>query len=412
MSPPPTHAKTYRTKVIPIIDGQDMAVSGSAELSYQFLNHIHRPVTVITRSGLRLIIPFRHPPRRPLSGKRPKEGLRDACVEPSFVIRFKTHVQSDVNLDVTELSHDLGQATSLEAKAYMDAVRASEDRWVQGGVQSVWVEYHIPASDFDQEGGVLYLQNLDLQLSVLDQASTAPHPRSYGGQRLRDAQAFDEDMSCKGVFYGVYIRDSIGAFGNRFININGTVHGVEVLTDTSQERDGVYCITTHRTTSNFVPHNTFVEYYDFEEADEKLGLYQTYKEAQTLGNPQERFKREYEERLQQLKLDELSAREAKAEQERILAEQQAKLDLQKEVQRQETMRYEYQLQRINQLNKLMAAELERREQNYRREMQLFKEFSDASGHERRESMELLKLIPTLITTAATIVAAYKKLKSV
>lgn len=397
----PRQQRNYRTQVVAVPSGPEGLTPGSAELGFQFINHLHRPVTVLTRTGMRVIIPYKAPPRTAKSAVKKGNLLDD---EPRFIVRAKVVAHHDVILDTTELSNDCGPSTSVEAQAYRDSIRISEDKIARSQLQEAWVEYIIPASDFDANGGVLFLQNIDLQISVLDQASTAPHPFSIIGQRNRDAYAFKEDLTPRGVFYGVYIRDRDRQFGERFININGLVYGVPVLDDDSAERDGVYCITCGRTTSSFVPTRVFAEYYTFEEADEKLGLYQTYREAQTLGNPQERFKREYEERLQQLKNEELEMREERAANERLIEQL-------KDRQRKDMMEYEHQLLRIQQLNKLITAELERRDQIYRREMMILKEITEGRSHERREASEILKFIPTILTTVATYVAAYKKIKS-
>lgn len=400
-SPLKRHQRFYRTKVLPIQNGMDEAISGSAELGFHFINNIHRPVTVLTRTGLRIIIPYRP------AGRPPKQSKKTPIVfpkEPCFIIRVRILTSSDVNLDTTELSYDHGHASSPEANAYLDSIRFSEEKLVRGDVQAVWVEYHIPVSDFDAEGGVLFLQNLDLQISILDQASTAPHPFSMLGQRNRDAFDFKEEMAPKGVFYGVYIRDRDGQYGSRFININGAVYGVRIIQDESTDRDGVYVVTTGRTTSSFVNNRAFVEYYTFDEADEKLGLYQTFKEALTLGNPVERYKREQDERIQKLRNDEIAFKEERAEVDRQIERNKDKL-------KRRIVEYEHELQRIQQLNKLIDAELNRRDQIYRREMMILKEVLELRGYERRETSELIKMIPTIITTAATWVAAYKKIKS-
>jgi hypothetical protein len=395
--------RNYRTQVVPVLSGPEGLTPAQAELGFQFVNHLHRPVTVLTRTGLRLIIPYR--PR--FSSPRPDKGTKKPGPldnEPRFVIRAKVHAHHDVILDTTELSNDCGVKTSVEAQAYLDSVQMSTDKIVRKQTQDAWVEYIIPATDFDANGGVLFLQHIDLQVSILDQASTAPHPYSMLGQRNRDAYDFKEDMAPRGVFYGVYIRDKDNHFGERFININGHVYGVQVLTDESTERDGVYYVHCGRTNSSFVPTRVCTEYFSFEEADEKLGLYQTYREALALGDPQEKFKREYETRIQTLKNDELQLKEDRAAQER-------ELDAIRDRQRREMMEYEHQLLRIQQLNKLIAAELERREQIYKREMMILKEITDGRSAERKEAGEIIKLLPTIITTVATYVAAYKKLKS-
>lgn len=323
---------------------------------------------------------------------------------PRFIIRSKVVTGGDVILDTTELSNDSGHVTTVESQAILDSVQITEDRLIRSQRTEAWVEYHIPAEDFDAQGGVLFLQNLDLQVSILDQASTAPHPFSLLGQRNRDAFDFKEKLAPQGVIYGVYIKDRDRQHGPRFVNINGIVYGVPVIDDDESALDGVYCITTGRTNSNFVTQRTLTEFFTFEEADEKLGLYGSYRDAHSLGNPQEKFKRDYEERKNQLSMEELAFREERTKAER-LAEQA------KDCMRRAMMEYEHQRMRIDQLNKIVALELDRREQHFRREMMILKELTEATGHSRRETTEIIKLIPTIITTVATYVAMYKKLKS-
>jgi len=400
----PQPYRNYRTQVVPATGGHDGYVPGSAELGYQFINYLHRPVTVLLRTGVRMIIPYK-PAVRPIhtrQGKKQTVPLGENT--PRFIIRVKINTCNDVNLDTTELSNDQGRATSVEAQAYLDSIQISEGKIIRRTETTAWVEYHIPAEDFDANGGVLYLQNIDLLVSVLDQASTAPHPHSVQGRRDRDAYDFKTEMAPKGLFYGVYIRDSDRQYGSRFININGTVYGVPVLAGTGEDPDGVYCVTSGRTTSEFVPQRILTEYYSFEDADTKLGLYQTYNEALTLGKPEERFKQQYDERVQKLKLDELQFKE-----ERVAAERE--FEQQRDAYKRAQLNLDFELKRLDQNNRLYVAELERREQMNRHQMMVLKEMIELNGHNRRESTEILKLIPTLLTTVATYVAAYKKIKS-
>ena len=377
-------------------------VPGTGELGYQFINHIRRPITVITRTGIRLTIPYtpwHHNPNH-----RAKKGLYTPAQEPCFIIRARIGTHHDVILDTSELSNDHGSSTSLEAQAYTASVQVMEDSLVRRTQSMACVEYRIPEEDFDANNGVLYLQNIDLQISILTAGETPPHPHSMLGVRNRDAHEFKQELASAGVFYGIYIRDQCQEFGERYVNVNGSVMHIPVRNDTDDKRDGVYIVTAGKLTSQ-VPHErVLVEYYPFEEANDKIGLYKTYAEALTLGNPEERMRRELEEKKQQLAMEELEWKRERARHER-------QVELERDQMRTAMMEYEFQLSRLNQLNKLFAAELERREMQHRREMAIIKDILGARDHERRESMEILKLIPTIITTVATYVVAYKKLKA-
>ena len=373
-----------------------------AELGYQFINHIRRPITVITRTGVRLTIPYtpwHHNPQH-----RGKKGMYSPAHEPCFIIRARIGTQHDVILDTSELSNDHGLTTSVEAQAYTESVQIMEDSLSRRTTAAACVEYRIPEEDFDSNNGVLFLQNIDLQVSILDHSLTPPHPHSMLGVRNRDAHEFKTEHVPDGVFYGIYIRDQCREFGERFVNVNGSVQHVPVRDEESDERDGVYVVTSGKLKSQVAHQRVLVEYYPFEEADEKLGLYKTYNEALTLGKPEEKMRRDLEERKQQLAMEELEWKRERARQER-------QVELERDQMRAAMLQYEFQVNRLNQLNKLFAAEMERRDQNHRREMAILKDVLGARDHERRESMEILKLIPTIITTVATYAVAYKKLKA-
>ncbi|QVD49356.1 hypothetical protein LUCX_286 [Xanthomonas phage vB_XciM_LucasX] len=391
--------RIFRTEVVPVQAGGEILDPRSAELGFQFINHLHRPVTVVTRTGFRIVIPHSGPPRfQTLKDKRRVPG------DPYFIIRTRLTAQPEVILDTSELSNDAGHQSTIESQAYLNSVVIMENARRLGPSHTACVEYRIPAEDFDSNGGVLHLQNIDLLVSILDQATTPPHPYSLLGVRNRDADEFQQEQEKVGVFYGVYIRDKDGGFGQRYLNINGEVFGVPVRNEPSDERDGVYRVCNGKANSGYIHRRTIVEYYNFEEADEKLGLYQTYRDAFALGNPQEKSKRDYEERSQQLKLDELEYRNQKAASE-------ARVDAEKERMRMEMLHFEQQQRKIDHLNRMIGAELDRRDQHHRREMQVLKEILEARGHERREAGELIKLIPSVVTTVALYVAAIKKLKS-
>lgn len=410
------HTPNYRTEVVAVPGDVESVTSGTADLGFYFVNHIRRPVTVLTRTGLRIVVPYtpwRHNPQH-----RGKKGLYAPPDKPCFIIRSRIDTHRDVILDTNELSDDRGHVTSEEARAYSESLQISHDRLGRQTQSWACVEYRIPEEDFDTFGGILFLQNIDLQVSILDEASTHAHPYSITGQRNRDAHQFLESFTDQGLFYGLYIRDRGREYGERYVNVNGSIHKVPVVDGDPDDRDGVYIVTKGLLKSQHNSKRVKVEHYTFEEADEKLGLYRTYNEAITLGKPEERLKRDLEDRRQELEDRKIELEERKqqwvleemeAKRERVLLERA--LEKERDDMRIAMLQYEKQQQRINQLNKLMAAALDRREMIYRREMAILKDILDERGHERRESMEIIKLIPTIITTVATYAALIKKLKS-
>lgn len=363
-------------------------LSAAGEFGYQIFNTMFRPVFVATRTGVRFEVP-----RQAVKVNR----------EPGVLIRVKVSASPSVNLDVSGLSNDKGtKATTQEASAYIGAIESASSKALGSSSRVCYVDYKIPEEDFDNNGGLLFLQSLDIQLSVLSAANTPHHPYSISGQRDRDAYALRQSKEIN-TMYGVVIRDKDGYFGNRFLNINGEVYRVPVIRD-GQEPDGVYRHVTGRTTGEFTVDRTAVEFFDFEEADKELGLYLTYNDALSLGNQAEKNKREYEEKANAFKQAELQAKLHQSQADMAFARE-------KEAMRLHTAARENVLRQLEISQQELEAELNKREGLLRRDILMLKELSERSGYSRRETADMMKTIPMLITSGIALVVAIQKLRS-
>lgn len=363
-------------------------LSAAGEFGYQIFNTMFRPVFVATRTGVRFEVP-----RQAVKVNR----------EPGVLIRVKVSASPSVNLDVSGLSNDKGtKATTQEASAYIGAIESASSKALGSSSRVCYVDYKIPEEDFDNNGGLLFLQSLDIQLSVLSAANTPHHPYSISGQRDRDAYALRQSKEIN-TMYGVVIRDKDGYFGNRFLNINGEVYRVPVIRD-GQEPDGVYRHVTGRTTGEFTVDRTAVEFFDFEEADKELGLYLTYNDALSLGNQAEKNKREYEEKANAFKQAELQAKLHQSQADMAFARE-------KEAMRLHTAARENVLRQLEISQQELEAELNKREGLLRRDILMLKELSERSGYTRRETADMMKTIPMLITSGIALVVAIQKLRS-
>lgn len=363
-------------------------LSAAGEFGYQIFNTMFRPVFVATRTGIRFEVP------------RQSVNVNS---NPGVLIRVKVSASPSVNLDVSGLSNDKGtKASTKEAAAYIAAVQSASAKALGQAHRVCFVDYVIPEEDFDNNGGLLFLQSLDIQLSVLSAANTPYHPYSISGQRDRDAYALRASTEIN-TMYGVVIRDKDGFFGSRFLNINGEVYRVPVIRD-GQEPDGVYRHVTGRTTGEFTVDRTAVEFFEFEEADKELGLYLTYNDALSLGNQAEKNKREYETQANTFKQAELQAKIHQAQAD-------AAFSREKEAMRLHTALREHKLREFELVQQELEAEMNRRETLLRRDILLLKELSEKSGYIRRETTDLMKTIPMLITSGIALVVAIQKLRS-
>lgn len=384
----PQQPRHYRTTVASSTGDRFQNLSAAGEFGYQIFNTMFRPVFVATRTGIRFEVP------------RQSVTVNS---NPGVLIRVKVSASPSVNLDVSGLSNDKGtKASTKEAAAYIGAVQSASAKALGQSHRVCYVDYKIPEEDFDNNGGLLFLQSLDIQLSVLSAANTPHHPFSISGQRDRDAYALRASKEIN-TMYGVVIRDKDGFFGNRFLNINGEVYRVPVIRD-GLEPDGVYRHVTGRTTGEFTVDRTAVEFFEFEEADKELGLYLTYNDALSLGNQAEKNKREYEAQTNAFKQAELQAKLHQSQADAAFARE-------KEAMRLHAALREHKLRELELVQQELEIELNRREGLLKRDMMLLKELSEKSGYMRRETSDMMKTIPMLITSGIALVVAIQKLRS-
>jgi hypothetical protein len=384
----PQQPRHYRTKVVASTGERFQNLSAAGEFGYQIFNTMYRSLFVATRAGVRFEVP--------------RQSVR-VNKDPGVLIRVKVAASPSVNLDVSGLSNDKGtKASTQEATAYIGAIESAAAKALGQASRVCYVDYKIPEEDFDNNGGLLFLQNLDIQLSVLSAANTPHHPYSISGQRDRDAYALRQSKEIT-TMYGVTIRDKDGYFGNRFLNINGEVYRVPVIRD-GQEPDGVYRHVTGRTTGEFTVDRTAVEFFEFEEADKELGLYLTYNEALALGNQADKNKREYEEKANAHRQAELQAK-------LYQSQADAAFSREKEAMRLHAARREHALRELELAQQALEVALNQREALLRRDILLLKELSEKSSYARRETADLMKTIPMLITSGIALVVAIQKLRS-
>lgn len=369
------------------------------ELGLHFFNGLTVPLTVVTRTGVRFKI-------------QPLRSMRSN----TLVIRYLASNGSTVFVDTRGLLNDEGKPTSKEAQA-LDSVLQREEhlpgRW---GMKTGCVDFFINQLEFQQNGGSLYLPNLDLVLSTADIEFAPKHPFSKEG--LLSALVENDPMVKHriGLSMQIKIVDRQGRFGSRFINLNGEVFQIPVEANT-QFPDGVYLYGTFPCVGEVSFQSGRSEFYAFEDADKALHLYRTYNEALTLGNPADVYKREIEERQHALKREQADFLEAKAVRDREWSEQQRTYEIARETakaelqSRDEVLRLkESEIAMQDQRYRIREADLKLREQELRRDQMLLKEVFDERAHNRREIVEILKHFPALITGGWAIFTAIRKLK--
>lgn len=386
---------TIRTKAIKKTHYRDPAVSTYNDLGFEttttYKNGLPFPVTLALRSGLTVTVPPN------------VDNWRD---NNNFVVHVRYRFSKNVKIDVHRILDDVDENSDDERKALKYALQDAKVTLGSAHNECV-VTYEIFKHDLDQNGGSVFIDQLDICVTKDDGINNllVVHPESLEGKRERIKQIVGEGFNFK-----LEINDPHSLFGERFINILGNVYRVKLTRD-STKPPGVY-----RTSTPTVDDPTkLTEYFTFDEVNDKIQLFHSAGDAKALGDISVQRKQELEELQHTYKID-LMTRDA--EHRKVL------IELEKEVNRYKTEK----LQAETTLSRLQAdlkqkeieyekeakerdARLKEREVQYAREkaereyrLNMQRDYYEHRSYDRKDSSEIIKWIPPMIVGAGLILS--------
>lgn len=336
------------------------------ERNVSFYNNLFDDVVIVGRDGL----PFKLPP----SGKR----------DNLFQIRVTYRIHASVIMDPKGVFHNYG-ANTAEGKALAAAVKNIEESPVSGN-KTFSLDYTIRRDDIVSQGGVLYLADLDIVVSVHKDEWKALHPYSDASTRYQLIEAESNVNNSERFGYSVYIVSNNGSVNSKYINLGGSVYRVPSITNQSL-RDGVYVCSSGPVQNSAKDPIPMSLHYTFDEAWENLRLFDTPEEAEKLGDIL--VEREKELKELQLQYKEL--------------EHMQKMDKLQFEQDMEEKRREY--ERLS-----MERQREEAHVEHERTMRAMrdKEYYDTRSAARKDSSEVVKYIPVILTSMFAIAAFMMK----
>ncbi len=242
------------------------AHSSPIEITESYFNHTRTNLTIVKRNGL--IVPL---PSENTFGFEEKLGIR---VE----FRIKNGALAEIKKQLNLLDAQDDDALKL----LRDAIENSKVSAVVGHVKIV-LEYPLTLEELKKYGGTVYYAELDVVISTQSPSTVVPHPHSERGRRSNIATSLVGDKQVGGFAYSVFVVDSHGQYGPRFLNIGGKVYRVTPIVDYSQ-KDGVYVTSTKPADGDLFSPGEDIMHYSFEAAEESIGLFRTYDEAFNLGD--------------------------------------------------------------------------------------------------------------------------------
>lgn len=200
------------------------------------------------------------------------------------------------------------------------------------GYQSVSMvlQISIEIDDIIKAGGVVYIEELDITLSLphMKGARAANHPfdpRERVKKSFADAVPFVTNdtflLSLKAIN-----NEDVAKNHDRFMLLGGQVYRIPIERDPGRQ-DGIHIVRRRNSESDPLDAGAVIEeHLTFEQADKRFRLYDSVEMARKMGDPEVHFKLELAEMQKQLKIDEIAQKRVEAEEAAKLATVRAELE--------------------------------------------------------------------------------------
>jgi hypothetical protein len=346
------------------------------EIHYSYFNNLPVPVVIVPRSGLAVNLERQH-----------------SMYETSLIIRVEINFTKDSRKSLERVLSSVNSNSSEEMKTIKKAFLAqTRDNIYSGG--TIILDYPVNIDNLHAANGTLYYKELDLLVSVLPIDEVPDHPYSDAGRQQQ--MIFRSQLDEEGIAFGYFIEiiDNQGKYQERYVNIGNQIYRINPKKDESR-KDGVYIVTNQPVDKDINNNERHVQYYPFDGAEEKLGLYRTREDAVHFGDLTLAKKHEIANLEHSLLTQKAEMQSEKIRYDRELMEKDRELKL-------------LELERQAQLSKLAAQSDELRLARERAdhlaalERQRIKDYYEERSQSRKDSSELLKYVPSIITGVGAI----------
>jgi len=352
--------------VLPVLSNGQTHPSSPVEYRVTYKNTLHQPITVGWRNGLKFAI---NP-----------EPTTDV---PVFKVRIDIYVNGTARNDFLTVLNSMDIEKNDELKIIKDGLSFQiRDNFYNGA--HLTIEYPINLNELENLGGSVYLNEIDCVISTKTVLDCPTHPYSQEGL---EQNLLVVNTSGKGFGYAIDIVDTVGKYGDRYINVQGKVYRVVAKPDTAR-RDGIY-ITANASVDNInSPTHPVVEYYSFSQSSE-IGLFKTIEEAGSLGDAVAAQKKQLLELEHELTL--LKKRLQ-------IAEQNSALELSEK----NALLADLDFKMKEQKNEIEKNKIKQEEERL-----AIKEFYENRSYRRKDESETWKIIPAIILGIGSLFMGFK-----
>lgn len=270
--------------------------------------------------------------------------------DPVFIIRTVITVPAS---QVNDFSNILGK-TVMSNNNFIDSIKESYFKYdnYQPFCRVIYVDHKVTQQTLDESGGCMFVHDKDVVVSTLTTTKTPIHPYCVEGIHdyiLSDNE--DKGLTTDSPVIKVEIVDNKNTLAKRFFYSLGSLHQIIPIRD-ERRLDGVYVTTLDKSSDGSNTAVARMDMYPLSDCETKLGIFRTREEAHNAGDTKLARKEEI----------------AKLEHELIVLKQ-----------------------------------------NHEKEMIKLKEDFEKRANDRKDSNEIIKILPVLILGIGAVFAAFSKL---
>jgi hypothetical protein len=359
----------------------------------RYTNHLSQQVAMRLRSGLLVTFPVMQGQQR----ERSQNG------EFEFVISREYVFQRTSFLDAANFFAGVTEQHSLELQALRDIYlkHYKEVNPSQREIRCMF-EHYFTEDELKRLGGQFYHHEMDAVFS-LGRAIPFEHPHSSEGQAIAAKDSANHVADQYGFVFTVEIIDATSKYGERYVCICGQVYKI-VPKHGVNKPDGIYIVSSSPTVGKMTTNEIVIETYAFGEAEKQLGLFHSYEEALANGDQALARKRELEDLQHKHKLEANEMQMDKLKHDREVQERDRKI---KDLEHERTLRQRELEMRDQELNNIRT----RIDHTIEMEKLRLKEMYEKRSFDRKESFELMKYLPIIITAIGTVLMTIKTFKT-
>lgn len=229
----------------------------------QYINGLRKDAHVLFRSGFSIAFPS-----MPINAV----GYVD-----SFIIRTTYNLDSIITRSAAESLSYAPKDPEVTAGILLSIREAFDEQVLRGSYNgaNITIDTVVTHDMLLRSGGSVYMDDVDLIVSIVDFEALPVHPYSRKGREKARMRKRSEQSSPSSFSYTLEVVDNRGIYGIRYSRIGDKVFKISPIKDNTRQ-DGVYVVSPRPSEGEYVFKEVIETFYTFEDAEKLLGLFRTY----------------------------------------------------------------------------------------------------------------------------------------